>query len=161
MTLRATKGTVESALELQNQSATVAIPTTPTIFVVPTLITQRGVLSYNTTTGIFTVGGDGVYDSVFSFNVSVSGARTLYFYFEINTGSGFVVNRYSARRLSLLGATDGQVIFSSTNFFPANTQVRAYFWISAAGDLTTTDLPGTPPNTITVPAARIQITGVS
>lgn len=161
MTFRATRGPIESALEIQDQTASVALPTVPTVFVVPTIITQRGALTYNTSTGVFTVHADGVYDSVFAFNVSVAGARTLFFYFEIDTGSGFVISRYTGRRLSLLGATDGQVIFASTNYFPAGARIRANFWISAAGNLTTTDVPGTTPGTVTVPAARIQVTGIS
>lgn len=161
MTLRSIKASSESALELQDQGASVALPTVPTVYTVPTIVTQRGSLTYNTSTGVFSVGADGVYDSVFAFNVSVAGARTLYFYFEVDTGSGFVISRYTGRRLSLLGATDGQVIFSSTNYFPAGARIRANFWISAAGNLTTVDLPGTVPGTATVPAARIQVTGVS
>lgn len=152
-------GPQKGALDVQQRAASTAIPTTPTILILPTLVQAVGGLNYNTTTGVAITPFAGVYDTVIQFNVSVAGARTFYFYIEGDTGGGFLPVRYSARQISVNAATDGQISVLSTNYFPANVGFKFYFWVTGgAGNMVTTDVPGTTPGTVTVPAARIMIT---
>lgn len=152
-------GQFHGALDVQNRVASVAVPTTPTLLVLPTIVTAVGGLNYNTTTGVSTTPFTGVYDTVIQFNVSVAGARTFYFYIEGDTGGGSTPVRYSGRQINVNAASDGQIAILSTNYFIANTAFKFFFWVTGgAANMVTMDLPGTTPGTVTVPAARIMIT---
>lgn len=159
MALRA-QGAFHGALDVQNRAASTALPTTPTQLIIPTIITMIGGIGYNTGTGVYTSPQSGVYDTVIQFNVSVAAARTFYFYIENDLGAGFVINRYSARQVNVGTASDGQILIASSNYFPAGAQFRFFFWVTGgAANILSTDVPGTTPGTVTVPAARVMITG--
>lgn len=153
-------GILHTALDIQLQAASTALPTVAsTQLIPPTIVSQTGGVSYDNGTGIFTSLINGNYVTNIMLNVNVAAARSFYFYTTINTGSGFVNNRYSARQVNLTSPTDGQIIFTSTNFFPVGVQFKFYFWCSGTGTMDSQDLPGTTPGTVTVAAQRILITG--
>lgn len=160
MTVRSV-GSTHVALDVQNRAASVAIPTTPTQLILPTVITQIGI-GYNNVSGVYTTPVTGLYDTILQFNVSAAAARTFWFYLEGDTagGTSYVIQRYSARQVNVNAATDGQIIMASTNFFTANTTFRFYFWVTGgAANVVSTDASGTVAGTVTVPAMRVMITG--
>lgn len=151
---------VSTAIEILDTSATVVLPTTPTLFVMPTVVSNNGI-TYNTTTGefVFTYGGSYMFTCML--NAEATGDnRILYFYAEIDTGSGYAIRQYSARSARLQNTTEEQTLFSSTNYWPKGSKLKLYVWASAATiTLKTTDIPGTTAGTVTVPAARILFAG--
>lgn len=146
-------------LDAQNRSASFAAPTTPTVVVWPTVVTDTSGL-YNNSTGVIILPVDGVYNFNFFYNISSGQNRTLYSYVEVWNGSSWVISRYSTRLISVTSTTDGQYIFVSSNYFKANTQLRFSFWASGACNLVTEDAPNTTAGTATIPATRILITGM-
>lgn len=159
MSFRA-QGQFHAGLDVQQRAASTALPTTPTQLILPTVVSSVGGIMYNTGTGIYTSPAAGVYDTVIQFNVSAAAARTFYFYIENDLGGGYVINRYSARQINLNAATDGQITIASSNYFPAGVGFKFYFWVTGgAANIVTIDVPGTTPGTVTVPAARVMITG--
>ena len=145
-------------LDLMNASASVATPTTITDLIIPTVNVQRGCIAYNNSTGVITFLESTDYHLVLMFNVNTSASRTLFSYAEIDTGSGFVPIRYSARRLDVTATTDGIKTFSSTNFFTAGTKLKFKHWATGAMTYQSTDVPLTTPGTVTVPAIRLLYT---
>lgn len=146
------------ALDIQNQSASVAVPTTPTIIVAPVVAVKQNIL-YDTTTGIVTFIYTRPYDFVLMFNLNSVANNNIYGYAEVNTGSGFVPLRYSARAKAFSAQNGGQQNFQSTNIFPAGAKVRFGVYAFGAATFVSQDLPGTTPGTLTVPGVRILITG--
>jgi len=146
-------------LDAQNRIASVAVPTTPTTIVWPTVITDTSE-QYNFSTGVITLPFDGIYNFQFFYNISSGQNRTLYSYVEVWNGSAWIISRYSTREISITSTTDGQYTFVSTNYFKANTLIRFTFWASGACALVSTDAPGTVAGTATIPASRVLITGV-
>lgn len=141
-------------LELLDTVASVALPTTPTIFKIPTTVVAQG-FTYDASTGIITIGVNGSYSFTMMLNVLASSSgKIAYFYVEVDTGSGFVIRQYSGRARKLLNNDLDQVNIVSSNYFTAGTKVRFYLWASGSGvTLETTNIPGT--STATVPAARL------
>lgn len=150
-----------AAIDLQLRTASTAIPTVAaTTLILPTIVSNTGNIQYDSGTGILIAPISGIYTTTIAFNVSVPAARVFYFYIDVDVGAGFAPSRYSARQISLTAATDGQILMSSTNFFPQGTRFKFYFWASNTGTLVSTDIPGTTAGTVTVPAARVMISGV-
>ena len=146
-------------LDIQDRSATVTLPTTPTVYAPSLTITALGI-TYDSSTGIITLPESRVYSSFLVVNANVSGSKTVNAYVSVNTGSGFVISQYSGRQLNFNGATDGQLSTVSRNFFAAGTQLKFYVWGSTSGTvLATQDLTGTSPGTVTAPASRLMIGG--
>ena len=146
-------------LEVRDTTASITLPTTPTVFVASTAVTQQGV-SYSTTTGITTINTTGSYAITILFNAEPSAAnKNIYFYVEENTGSGWVIGRYTARQLHLPNATQTQLTISAARWWNAGTQIRYYVWGDATVYLKTADLAGTTPGTVTLPAYRCLMAG--
>lgn len=151
-----------SALDLMDQSASITIPTTPTILILPVVAVQRGNISYDNTTGIITFNQSQIWFHNFLVNTHAQNNRTVYAYAEINTGSGWVISRWSGRIEPITANTDGQVPFHSNNYFAAGTKLRFWWYTSGASvTATSTDLPSLPAGTVTTPAVRIMYTGVN
>ena len=89
-------------------------------------------------------------------NVEYDDGSTLRFNLA-NLGSGWVINRYSARKIRLENATEEQVIVAASRYFPEGSKIRLNIWGDATVTLKSTDLPGTAAGTVTVAAFRLQI----
>ena len=147
--------------EIRLTAASTALPTTPTVFTAPSVITQQGI-SYDNATGVLTINVSGSYTLSHTFNCDPSAAnKKVYFYVEESTdgGSTWVIARYSARQLELINGTETQLIIVVSRFYAVGTKIRYYLWGDATVTLKTTDLPGTTPGTVTLPAYRLTLAG--
>lgn len=143
------------SLELLDDTATVTLPTTPTVFKIPTTTYNDG-FTYAPSTGVITFNTTGTYTLSLLLNCEPSAAnKNVYFYAELDTGSGWSIRRYSARQLKLVNAAQTQMLIASSNYFATGTKLRIYLWGDATVYLKTTDLPGTTAGTVTIPAVRL------
>lgn len=139
-----------------NTTASITLPTTPTVIVLPTTNAIANI-TYSNTTGILTIPSSDTYHLSLWFNCLPSAAnKNIYFYAEANAGAGWVIERFSARSKTLSRETvEEQLVISMDGYFPAGLQLRFYVWGEATVYLKTVDLPGTPAGTATVAAARM------
>ena len=147
--------------EIRLTAASTALPTTPTVFTAPSVITQQGI-SYDNATGVLTINTSGSFTLSHTFNCSPSAAnKKVYFYVEESTdgGSTWVIARYSARQLELINGTETQLIIVGSRYYATGTKIRYYLWGDATVTLKTTDLPGTTAGTVTLPAYRLTLAG--
>ena len=152
---------ISNSLEIVSTGSGIVLPTTPTIFAPTINITTSNGISYNAATGEVTFNNGGSYNMLLYFNAATTAAnRTVYLYGEIDTGSGYAIKRYSARSIVLPRIAEEQVHFSATNYFPKGTKLRNYIWTSGTTvTLNSTDVPGTTPGTVTIPAYRMLWSG--
>lgn len=146
------------ALEIQDRSASIALPTTPTLLVLPTKIIERGGMLYDTSNGVMTFTENGFYVLNLFVNATTSASRTLYAYAEVSNDGGTTWTKLynSGRRFAINGATDGQVPLSlSANPFNGGQKLRFFAWASGSITATTVDLPGVQAGTVIVPAIRM------
>lgn len=147
--------------EIRLTAASTVLPTTPTVFTAPSVITQQG-MSYDNATGVLTINVSGSYTLSHTFNCEPSAAnKKVYFYVEESTdgGSTWNIARYSARQLELINGTETQLIIVGSRYYSMGTKVRYYLWGDSTVTLKTTDLPGTTPGTVTLPAYRLTLAG--
>ena len=147
--------------EIRLTAASTALPTTPTVFTAPSVITQQGI-SYDNATGVLTINTSGSFTLSHTFNCSPSAAnKKVYFYVEESTDGGttWIKSRYSARQLELINGTETQLIIVGSRYYATGTKVRYYLWGDATVTLKTTNLPGTTPGTVTLPAYRLTLAG--
>lgn len=153
---------MSNELDVELRTSGTVLPTTPTVFApaAATTVSTNGI-TYNTGTGEFTFVNGGVYTLAMTLNASASaGNKKIYFYAELDTGSGFNILRYSARSRELVPSVEDQVVFVATLKIPAGGKTRHTIWSSAITvTLNSTDVPGTTAGTVTLPACRIQWTG--
>lgn len=151
---------ISNSLELLDTTTTQTLPLVPTVFKPPTTVLSSGI-TYNSSTGEIVFNNGGSYSFTLMLNANPSGAsKTVYFYAEIDTGSGYAIRQYSARSRKLLNIGDEQTLFTSANYFPKGTKVKLFVWADSANiDLHTIDVPGTTPGTVTIPAVRVMFAG--
>ena len=138
-----------------NTSATITLPTTATVFVIPTVMSNSGFI-YNNTTGVIQFTQAGNYALEIMVNAQPSSAnKNMYFYGEVNLGSGWTPVRYSGRTIPLLNIGQQQFNITSVNYWPVGAQVRIYLWGDATITLKTADVDSTPSGTVTMPAIRL------
>ena len=143
-------------VEIRDTSATITLPTTPTVFKPSTTVVNDG-FAYDNTTGILTINESGSYAISIQFNAKPSASnKNIYFYAEDSTDGGTTWNitRYSGRQLELVNAVETQVNINSARYYATGTKLRFNIWGDATVTLYTTDLPGTTPGTVTKPAYR-------
>lgn len=147
------------SIEIRDTSASVVLPTVPTVFLAPTIAHQNG-FTYDNTTGVLTVTQSASYAISITFNAEPSASnKNLYFYAEEDTGAGWTTVRYSARALNLPNQQQTQVLISSARYYAVGNKIRFYIWGDSTVTLRTTDLPGTTPGTVTLPAYRFLMAG--
>ena len=145
------------SIELLNTTATVVLPTVPTVFKATTVVRNDG-FTYSLATGVMTTLVSSSYSLNLKFNAQPSAAnKYIYFYAEENKGSGWVIDRYSARKLELVNQTETEVVLGVSQYYPVGTQIRYFIWGDATITLKTTNLPGTTAGTVTVPAFKLQM----
>lgn len=153
-------GSISNNIEVMDTTATQTLPTTPTVIKPPTVVTSNGI-SYNPTTGEFTILNGGSFSFTMMLNAKPSASnKTVYFYSSVDDGSGYVIRRYSGRSAVLSNTVDIQTLFSSSRYFAKGEKIKFYVWgDSATITLDTVDIPGTTPGTVTIPAVRILFAG--
>ena len=153
---------MSNELDIELRTSGTVLPTTPTLFAPAAMTTvATSGITYDTALGEFTFVNGGVYTMSMTMNAQAAGSnRKLYFYAELNTGSGFNILRYSARSRELVNSVEDQVVFVATLKIPKGAKTRHNIWSSAASiTLNSTDVPGTTAGTVTIPACRVQWTG--
>jgi hypothetical protein len=147
-------------IDVQTTTSGIALPLTPTVIMPVTTVASNGI-TYDSATGIYTFTNGGTYSLTITLNAVASAAnKTIYFYAEVNTGSGWVIRRYSARSSLLATTTKEQSLFSASINFAVGEQTRHYIWASSSTvTLNSTDVPGTTAGTVTIPALRVSWEG--
>ena len=147
-------------IDVQTTTSGIVLPTTPTVIKPATTVGSNGI-TYDSSTGIYTVTYGGTYSLTITLNAIASAVnKTIYFYAEENTGSGWVIKRYSALSRLLATTTEEQSLFSASINFAVGEQTRHYIWASSATiTLNSTDAPGTTAGTVTIPALRVSWEG--
>lgn len=150
-----------ASLDAVDTTASIAIPTSPTIITAPTVTLSQNI-SFDTGTGIITFLQSGTYQTVILLNVFDAVTTSIFFGTEIDVGGGFASNLNSGRQQNINVNINGQVQFTSVNFFPAGVRARSYVWASnGTGTFQTTSLSALPGGALQVPAKRLLITGQS
>lgn len=144
-------------VDAQVRSPSTSIPASPTPFVWTTAV-DDSFGSINTTTGVITFPFDGEYTFTFSFNPVTTGTvKQFYMWAEKYIDGVWVKQEYTARIGAVRLSDQTQIPFFSTNNFKAGEQIRFVVWGSATGISILTQSIDTG---FTVPASRLQITGV-
>lgn len=142
------------SLELRNTAASISVPTSTTVLVVPTIVSSVNI-DYNNSTGVITLHDPQTYVFDFMFNASSSLGATLNISAEQDTGSGFNDIAFSGRMATVAALSNQQILFSSTNYFSSGTKLRLRLWSTGTMTLVTSTLPT---STVQVPAVRILAT---
>ena len=147
-------------IDVQTTTSGIVLPTTPTVIKPATTVGSNGI-TYDSSTGIYTFTYGGTYSLTITLNAKASAAnKTIYFYAEENTGSGWVIKRYSARSRLLATTTEEQSLFSASVHFDVGAQTRHNIWASSSTiTLNSTDVAGTTAGTVTIPALRVSWEG--
>jgi hypothetical protein len=146
-----------ASLELLQTTSGITLPTTPTVFTFATIHYNDG-FSYNTSTGEITVNTTGTYSFTLTINASPSASnKKVYFYYSLDTGSGYVIDRYSARYQEVINNTPNQIVITTSAYYAIGTKIKFYLWGDATITLNSVDLPGTTAGTVTSPAARLTL----
>lgn len=142
------------SLELIETTASITLPLVPTVFK-PSITNYNDGFGYDPLTGIISINNSSTYSINILFNALPSASnKNIYFYAEEDTGSGWQIRRYSARKLELVNAQEQQVIVTASRYYPIGSKLRLYIWGDSTIYLKSTDLPGTTPGTVTLPAYR-------
>lgn len=147
-------------IDVQTTTSGIVLPTTPTVIKPATTVGSNGI-TYDSSTGIYTFTYGGTYSLTITLNAIASAANTtIYFYAEENTGSGWVIKRYSALSRLLATTTEEQSLFSASVHFDVGAQTRHIIWASSNTiTLNSTDVAGTTAGTVTIPALRVSWEG--
>jgi len=139
------------------QTTTTILPTVPTVFK-PQVTEYNDGFTYSSASGEIEFTQSGSYSLSMQLNALPSASnKTMYFYIEKNTGSGWVIERYSARVHELINNYAEQVVSTDSEYFAIGTNIRLVLWSMATVTLLSTDLPGTTAGTVTLPAFRLNI----
>lgn len=147
-------------LDAQNRNTGVTINTTPQNFLWPTIASEVGTPSFNSTTSEFIFPFTGIYTFTFMYNVKVaSGTHQIISAAQVSMdGVTWTPSQYSARWEVQKNGDSDQALFVSTNRFTQGMRIRFVTWATGGMTITTE----TPPNGtgFSIPASRILITGV-
>ena len=145
------------SVELLDTPASFALPTTPTVYKAAITAYNDG-FQYDSSTGILTILNSASYAVSITFNAIPSASnKKIYFYAEVDVGNGWQILQYSAKQLELINQQETQLVITAAKYFPKNSKIRFYIWGDATITLKTSDLPGTTPGTVTLPAYRYQM----
>jgi hypothetical protein len=150
-----------ASIDVVDTTASIAIPTTPTVFTAPTIQSQQNI-EFDTSTGIVTILKTGTYQTIVLLNIFDSVLTSVFYGVEVDAGGGFVAVLNSGRQININVNINGQIIFTEVVSLTAGTRVRVYVWASnGSGTYQTTTPTALPGGAIQVPAKRILITGQS
>ena len=138
-------------------AATAVLPTVATVFKPSTTLHNDG-FTYSSVTGEITFNVSSSYSISMQINALPNASnRHLYFYFEQNNGAGWFPVTYSARMHELINNYESQVLFTDNEYYAIGTKIRLNMWAQSSVSLISTNLPGTTPGTIILPAFRMNI----
>lgn len=144
-------------LQLLDTSASTELPTTPTVIKPSTVAVNDG-FTYSPITGEITFNESQNYTLTIQFNALPSASnKNIYFYAEEYYAGTWTISRYTARQVRLVNQIQDQVQITATRYVKTGTKYRFYIWADATVNLVTTDLPGTTPGTVTLPAIRLSL----
>lgn len=144
-------------LQLLDTSASTELPTTPTVIKPSTVAVNDG-FTYSPITGEITFNESQNYTLTIQFNALPSASnKNIYFYAEEYYAGAWTISRYTARQVRLVNQIQDQVQITATRYVKTGTKYRFYIWADATVNLVTTDLPGTTPGTVTLPAIRLSL----
>lgn len=145
---------------LIDTAANIALPTVPTVFK-PSTVNYNDGFIYDPLTGVLEFTQSSSYAISIQFNAIPSASnKNLYFYAEEQPLNGaWTIGRYTARKLELVNAQETQLTISAAKYYPIGTKLRFYIYGDSTVSLRTTDLPGTTPGTVTLPAFRLMFAG--
>lgn len=145
------------SLQLLSPAASITLPTVPTVFKPSNIIYNDGFL-YDDTTGEITFLESSNYTFTVQFNAYPSASnKNIYFYADEFDGTNWVIGRYTARQIRLVNQVEDQVQVTAARYFKVGNKLRFNIWGDATVHLNSTDLPGTTPGTVTLPAFRLNI----
>lgn len=143
--------------QLLEPSASITLPTTPTVFK-PSVVVVNDGFSYNTSTGEITFNESGNFTFTLQFNALPSASnKNIYFYAEEYYDGVWTIGRYTARQIRLVNSVEDQVQITAARYIPVGYKFRFYIWGDSTVYLKSTDLPGITPGTVTLPAFRLNI----
>lgn len=145
------------SLIVVDDRASVALPTTPTVYTGGTVLVTDG-FSYNPANGEVFISTSGSFGFTILFNaIPSSSNKNMYFYAEEDIGSGWTISKYTGRTLRLPNAQETELIVTSNRYYRKGSKLRFYVWGDAGISLVSTNLPGTTPGTVVQPAGRLLI----
>lgn len=138
-------------------ASSITLPTTPAVFK-PSVIVVNDGFSYSSSTGEITFNESGNFTFTLQFNALPSASnKNIYFYAEEYYNGVWTIGRYTARQIRLVNAVEDQVQITAARYIPVGYKFRFYIWGDSTVFLKSTDLPGTTPGTVTLPAFRLNI----
>lgn len=144
-------------LQVRNVGASVALSTSAgNVLVLPTAVENNGT-TYDTTTGEITFNKDANYTISLRLNADNAASRDIYAYVNENTGSGYVIDRYSAQRMPVVTGAVHDATFLWAGYYQAGTKLKLSVWASGAVNILSADVAGTTAGTVTIPAAELSI----
>lgn len=157
VTVRVIRNPWFPSLQLLHPAASTTLPTTPTVFKPSDTVYNDG-FSYDSSTGEITFTESGDYTFTIQFNAYPSASnKNIYFYAEEYYNGVWTIGRYTARQIRLVNQVEDQVQITAARYVKVGTKFRFYIWGDATVSLHSTDLPGTTPGTVTLPAFRLNI----
>lgn len=150
-----------SYIEAYDRSASISIPTTPTLLKPADFLPATAVgITYDPATGVFTFLNKGTYSLAISLNINAATANQyVYVYAQKNVGAGWVNTTNSGKVYELKNGLTTQFVSPQAVYREAGEQTRYYIFSSGSTEtLVTQTLPGVSP-TVYVPAIRIQFSG--
>lgn len=145
------------SLQLLSANTTITLPTTPAVFKPSTVIYNDGFI-YDSSTGEITFLESSNYAFTIQFNAYPSASnKNIYFYVDEFDGTNWVIGRYTARQIRLVNQVEDQVQVTAARYFKVGNKLRFNIWGDATIQLRSTDLPGTTPGTVTLPAFRLNV----
>lgn len=145
------------SLTVVDDRTSVSLPTVPTVYTGGTVLISDG-FSYDPLNGEVFISTSGSFGFTILLNaIRPLISRNIYFYAEEDTGSGWVVSKYTGRTLRLPDAQETELIVTANRYYRKGSKLRFYIWGDSGVRLVSTNLPGTTPGTVVQPACRLLI----
>lgn len=125
----------------------------------PTTLDKRGILVEDQVTNLVLQSSSYGISILFNALPSASNKSLYFFAEEKKAGGSWQIVKYSARKLELINAQETQLTITSARYYAVGTKIRFNIYGDATVTLKTTDLPGTIPGTVTLPAFRVLFAG--
>ena len=153
-----TNGYDQSHIEVYDRTASISVPTTPTLLKPANTLAGNSGITYDPNTGVFTFQYAGGYSLAISLNITASNSgQFVYIYAQKNTGSGWVNNQNSGKAYQLVNNQTVQFQSSQAVYRQAGEQTRYYIYSNGTtSSLVTSTLAAAGSPTVYVPAIRIQ-----
>lgn len=144
-------------LNLLETTGTIVLPTVPTP-IKPSVVNRIEGFEYNPATGEITFLESDSYTLTIQLNATPSASnKNIYFYSEEYYEGVWTINRNTARMVRMVNQVEDQVNIIAARYVKTGTKFRFNVWSDPTVSLKSTDLPGTVPGTVTIPAIRLTL----